>query len=179
MGTNNKSYNVYKYVKNNISFALQLNDNDYSSLGSIISNSLMSIYKDKIIDIENINDACRIVSDVIYVLLYNFTNIDSNSNHISLFKTNDFSTILNDIIVSIYNLMKELLNETKTGIDFSKDIYNKVYFNSTIGKSCAQLQNRLDIWYKDFWKTNDTYFDVSFDREFIFSLLMKSANPLI
>lgn len=164
MCTNNKSYNVYKYVKNNISFALQLNDNDYSSLASIISNSLMSTYKDKIIDIENINDACRIVSDVIYVLLYNFTNIDSNSNHISLFKTNDFSTILNDIIVSIYNLMKELLNETKTGIDLSKDIYNKVYFNSTIGKSCAQLQNRLDIWYKDFWKTNDTYFDVSFEN---------------
>lgn len=158
-------YNVYHYKKDNILFATQLNDTNYSILSELIKDNLINLFKhvqsDKSTTIYNI---LKILSDIIYVTLNKF---DNNVFHNTLFNEGLFANILDNIINDISTLIDNSLTPDRTHIDFTKDIYTAIYGEDTklhLSYNCSFLADKLNEWYNKYWEENIPTIDTSFEN---------------
>ena len=166
---NNTTYNAYHYKKDNLLFATQLNSTNYSILSSLIKDNLISLFK--YIDSSNGNpvyNMLKILSDIIFVILNKFNDNDIHNEFFKSESEYSFANILNNVIYDIYDLINDSLSIDKSRIDFTKDIFTKIYGESSsiqINNDCNKLQNELSNWYGNYWQTKNTpIIDVSFEN---------------
>ena len=158
-------YNVYHYKKDNILFATQLNDTNYSMLSELIKDNLINLFKHiQSNEHYTIYDMIKILSDIIYVILNKF---DNNEIHNKLFNESSFTNILCDIVNDINTLIDNSLTPDRTHIDFTQDIYTAIYGKDTelkLNYNCSLLTNKLSEWYNEYWKENIPIIDTSFEN---------------
>ena len=136
-----ETYNVYHYKKDNILFATQLNDTNYSMLSELIKDNSINLFKHiQSNEHYTIYDMIKILSDIIYVILNKFDNNEIHNNS---------------------------LTPDRTHIDFTQDIYTAIYGKDTelkLNYNCSLLTNKLNEWYNEYWKENIPTIDTSFEN---------------